>query len=497
MRSFSRLRATTLALSATALFAAACDPTDNDATPDPGGSPAGGEAAGGQDQPDSGAGGGPSGGVAPPVGGAPSGGVEPPVGGTPSGGAMPPVVVCDQPDAVSCRAAGCNWSDASGCSSDPPPLACDQLGMAACIARADCQWDGATCAVDPGLMPCASLDIFACAERADCVLDSATSTCGPRPDLGCEALDPETCLQRPECQLQEVFECDPAADPVPPPDNGGRPIAPPCPSMLICTPLGQPLPGDCNAYASPDACNADPACLWNDTGVVVGGGGAPEDCACPADMPDCGCAEAPPAPPPLPPEQLQGFCGYRGQVFDPCGGLDQATCGATPGCAVLEQPACPPCEPGVPCVDCLPFECVTVDLLCAGYATAELCEADARCDGASIAIGVPPCPENQPCPPIEGGEIFFCAPAPGPCDGLDAMTCAATAGCHVEQFATPGFCECAVDASGNEVCNCVDGGVVDVCVQDGAVPGGGGGGVPPNGGGGAIPGGAPDAPPQP
>jgi len=482
MRTLSRLRATTLALSATALFAAACDPTENEATPDPGGSPAGGEAAGGQDQPDSGAGGKPVGGVAPPVGGGQVGGAEPPVGGI----EPQPPTGCDQPDEASCRAAGCNWTEATGCSAEFPQLACDQLAMAACIARADCEWDGSTCSTDPALMPCASLDIFACAERADCVLDPATSTCGPRPDQGCEGLDPDACLQRPECQLQEVYECDPSADRAPPPDNGGRPIGPPCPATLICTPLGQPLPGDCNAYAAPDACNADPACIWN--GVMLGGGGAPDDCACPADMPDCGCAGARPAP--LPPQQVDGFCGYRGGPFDPCGGLDDLTCAATPGCAVLEQPACPPCEPGLPCVDCLPSLCVTVDLLCAGYATPELCEADPRCDEETILIGEPACPENQPCPPIERGEAFYCAPAPGPCDGLDAMTCAATAGCHVEQTPLNGVCACAVDENGAVICECSDDGVVDVCVQDGVA-------VPGDDARRPAPGGAPDMPAQP
>jgi hypothetical protein len=359
---------------------------------------------------------------------------------------------------------------------DPPQCVCPEAFVSCQPRVADCgnvpaEVCDATpgCHLEEGCAPCPEGQICPaiCEIVVLCVADAPNA---------CDGLDPDTCRQRQDCRLEEQVVCDPAmgGGAEPPPPDGDRIIAPPCGEVqLVCVPAG-PQPGDCFAYLDAATCFSDPACEWFVNGGAPDGGGGMEpvpfggeDCACAPDQPDCGCGGG--AVPPFPGE---GFCGFRQVIFDPCGMVDPALCDQTPGCASVGQVDCPPCEPGVPCADCVPAQCVTVDQLCANYFDAASCDADDRCVPENFEVcngGGFECPPGRECPPPEPPvcEVWFqCLAAPSPCDGLPVDACLSTPGCHIEEFGAPGVCECRIDANGREVCECFGGEPVQVCMQD-------------------------------
>jgi hypothetical protein len=250
---------------------------------------------------------------------------------------------------------------------------------------------------------CTQLSEQVCATRADCAPQYVTEACdGPgcgRVYVGCldrdpcEGLNEPSCLADSRCEaLFRVPGCDRACVP-------GDPI---------CGGCGQPQYAGCQTKTTPDC---PPVCA-----IFCPYGNRVDENLCPT----CECN-----PPP-----------------SGCEALDEATCGATPGCRVErddEPCVCAACEAGAACPPC---ECA------GGF------RAPPAHDGGTTD----PSPDGGV---TDGGDMdggaaptFRCV-AVDACGGLDERTCVSTPGCQpVFSGASGGAsapCRCPPDA---ETCAC-------------------------------------------
>jgi hypothetical protein len=193
-------------------------------------------------------------------------------------------------------------------------------------------------------------------------------------------------------------------------------------------------------------CKLDPRCLPRYQ--------APPPIKCP---PNAACL-------PTPPPTYVG-CDPNPST-DPCLGLDEKTCGATPGCRPIYGGV--PCDCGVqPDGTSPPCACPEIAAYrgCAGTASPPRCVGDAECGpGAHCSTddgdcGPPPgCAENGVCPAVCGGVCVpddDCKPdASGACRSScaaigDERTCVARADCEPVYVGSRCFC----DPQG---CGCLD-----------------------------------------
>ena len=292
----------------------------------------------------------------------------------------------------------------------PPHTACADDDEAQCNADPSCTavYVMSGCACAP------------CAPGSECpVCDCAEPT---RTFVGCQDRDPcagldeMSCNANPECEFVYARGAGNdgagAAPCMPDPSGTGclQPPPPPPPPAGICQhrtqcgpvcdiacPFGHQVDANgcelCGCNPPPDRCSGLPEdqCLNTQGCSPIYGGTV---CACPVcapgeTCPACDCANDPSGGFKAPPQNDYQGC----RVSDPCAGLPEDQCVATPGCAPIYSGGGAPTDP------------------------------DPSGDRAA------------PPPPPSGYAGCVQGPS-GPCVGLDEQQCTSTPGCHAEYVAS-------------------------------------------------------------
>ena len=366
---------------------------------------------------------------------------------------------CDQPDAASCGAAGCEWTD-DGCLPSAP-MGCDGLREVACSARPECRWVGDHCELDPARLPCEQLPIEPCALRNDCAWDGMTSTCNPSPEGVCEVLDEGACTLRRDCQPEYVPDPDCACDACDPSDPGCDPSL--CDEACLSVFVGcHPARANC-ANTPVEACDQTPGCH---TEVIE----QPCDCAC--DPADANCACPPCAGAPICVPDAPG---------DGCEGKDPMSCQLDPRCELTQVEICdggnpmePPPDPNgdvpapAPCVvevRCLPRQDACAQMPIDACRGSELCHVEmseiCECNGGQ-AEAPPDDPNAVPIAPPPGdcvcAQVEICLPNGGPvaCEQIGNPNDCVAAGCLTDLRWDDPVCAQACAGAGRPACDPAD-----------------------------------------